>query len=70
MMAGQGYLDSGVYYCFSNGMYLKSPYLYNTDEIYPLYEDMSMSEDCENIEVPVDNPEPFPGYDCRCRPWY
>ena len=39
-------------------------------EIKPFNPDQPVNPECNNAEVPIIDPPPFGGFDCRCVAWY
>lgn len=57
------------YFGHQNGLSFLTPKSYMSQEVKPL-EDYELDPLCAESEIEISNPEPFIGFDCRCRPWY
>ena len=47
-----------------------TPYYVTEDYVTPFPDPTELDPLCLESRDEISNPEPFPGYDCRCRPWY
>ena len=65
-----GYQVPVNYLGFSNGLFYYLPARHRDATISPLDPDEGLDPNCQNVTYEITDPDPFKGYDCRCRPWY
>ena len=60
------------FFGFDNGLFYQTPYSYPEQVVYAVSEDDEVSDSCYAplSKIEITNPEPFGGYDVRCRPWF
>ncbi len=58
------------YFGHSNGLSFLTPKTFMSPNIEPLEERRVLDPLCAESEIEISNPDPFEGFDCRCRPWY